>query len=396
MEDIYESLLFEGELSPEERDAFLRQMEEDPELARAWAGWQQVCGRLRDRLQAHLTDRRLLVLYALEQEGYGAALTAEERQALDASREEIARSLDAIPALEQVVERIQDERADFEEVWRQHMETKDPVTTSSARDVRSDRPPRPSRARDQQREWRWGRRLALAALLVAIGSLAFFFWPQDASRTTVEISDGEQQVVELSDGSTVRLRGAAALSYVPGALEGEPRQVTLEYGRAFFDVVPLEQETSFVVETPTATTTVLGTQFGVATGEDTTAVVLASGRIQVGASDGATDGTVALSPGERSLIRQGRPPTPPAPVDLTSALDWSGLFVFRSLSVEEIARRLSDHYNVTITVASDLQEERVTGTFERDQPVDQVLETLATTLDAEVQREENTYQFLVP
>lgn len=390
---MYESLLFERELSPEERDAFRRQMEEDPELARAWAGWQQVCGRLRDRLQAHLTDRRLLVLYALEQEGYGAALTAEERQALDASREEIARSLDAIPALEQVVERIQDERADFEEVWRQHMETKDPVPTSSAHDVRSDRPPR---ARDQQREWRWGRRLALAALLVAIGSLAFFFWPQDASRTTVEVSDGEQQVVELSDGSTVRLRGAAALSYVPEALEGEHRQVTLEYGRAFFDVVPLEQETSFVVETPTATTTVLGTQFGVATGEDTTAVVLASGRIQVGASDGATDGPVALSPGERSLIRQGRPPTPPAPVDLTSALDWSGLFVFRSLSVEEIARRLSDHYNVTITVASDLQEERVTGTFERDQPVDQVLETLATTLDAEVQREENTYQFVVP
>lgn len=396
MEDMYDSLLFDGELSPEQRDAVQRQMEEDPELARAWTGWQQVCARLRERLQTHLTDRHLLVLYALEQDGYGAALTAEERQVLDASREEIARSMEAIPALETVVERIQDERADFEEVWHQHKESRDADTASSARDVRADRPPRPSRARDQRQAWRWGRRLALVVLLVAIASLAFFLWPRDASRTTVEVSEGEQRVVELDDGSTVRLRGAAALSYVPGSLEGERRQVTLEHGRAFFDVVPLDPEASFVVETPTATTSVLGTQFGIATGNDTTAVVLASGRVHVGTSDGATDGSVALSPGERSLVRQGRPPTPPAPVDLTSALDWSGLFIFRSLSIEEIARRLSTHYDVAITVASDLQGERVTGTFEQDQPIDQVLETLATTLDAKVHREEDSYQFVLP
>lgn len=397
MEDHYDSLLFDGELSPEQRDALRQQMEDDPELVRAWAGWQQVRARFRNRLQQHLTSRRLLVLYALEQEGYGAVLTAEERQLLDASREDIARAIDAIPALEQVVERIQEERADFETTWHRHMGGEDEESSSSsARDVGADRTARSPRSRDPQRQRRWGRRLALVFLLVGLGALAVLFWPQEPSRTTVAVGDDEQRIVELEDGSTVRLRGAATLTYSPEALKGDHREVTLEEGRAFFDVASLDGETSFMVETPTATTTVLGTQFGVTTGKDTTAVVLASGRVRVETLDESTEEAVELSPGERSLVQRGHPPTPPAPVDLTSALDWSGLFVFRSMPLAEIAQRLSMRYDVTITVASELQEERITGTFEREQPVGQILKALATTLAAKVQQEGSTYHFVVP
>lgn len=399
MEDLYESLLFDEELSPEQWEDFQQRMEEDPELARAWTGWTQVRNRLRDRLQEHLTDRRLLVLYALERAGYESALTVEERRALEASRDRLARAIEAIPALEQVVERIQDERADFEALWGQHMETDDaeaPSSSASSREFRSDRSPRPSRSRENRRRRPWARRLALAFLLVGVGVLAVLFWPQKTSRTTVEVGDDEQKVVELEDGSTVRLSGAATLSYSPDALTSDRRHVTLEQGRAFFEVVPLDEETSFVVETPTARTTVVGTQFGVSTGADSTEVVLASGRVQVGTSDEADSETVALSPGERSLVEDGHPPTSPTPVDLTSALEWSGLFVFRSVSLDDITQRLSHHYDVSIAVAAGLQGERVTGTFDREQPVDQVLDALATTLGAEVRQDGRTYRLVVP
>lgn len=389
MEDRYWSLLFDEPLSSERRDAFQKQMEEEPELARAWAGWQQVRSRLRRRLENQLPDRRLLVLYALEQEGHGEALTADERQALEAARADLVQAIDAIPGLERVVERIQDERADFDAAWRRHWDDE----ASTSQPSPDDRSPRRSRQRDPRR--RWGQRLAIAVLLVGVAVAAVFFgWP-DASQTTVEVADNEQRIVEFEDGSTVRLRGAATLSYSAEDMSDGARQVSLERGRAFFDVVS-QEEAPFVVETPTATTTALGTQFGVATGDDTTGVVLATGEVQVGSSDGASEDAVVLAPGERSTVQRGQPPTPPVPADLTSVLEWSGLFVFRAMPVEEIARRLSTHYDVTISVASALAEEPVTGTFERDQPVDQVLDALAATLGATVQREGDTYRVVTP
>lgn len=387
MEDKYSLLLFEEELSPEQQEALRQQLSEDPELAEGWNRWMRIRSHLHRRLQKHLPDRRLLVLYALEQEGYRDALTPREKGALDASRDDLEQAFEDVPALERVVERIQEERADFEAVWEQHEGTASVELSPSPESAparRSDRAPRPPGSRDRTTR-RWTRRLAVAALLLGIAALALWFGPQEEARTTVEVRAGEQRVVELGEGATVRLAGAASLSFSE-ASDGEDRRITLEHGRAFFDVPRGAEESSFVVETPTATTTVLGTQFGVTTGEDTTGVVLATGKVRVGSADGTTEDAVVLEPGEQSTVQRGQSPASPTPVDLTGALDWSGLFVFRSTPVESIVQRLSTHYDVPITVAPSLIEERVTGTFERNQPVEQVLEALAATLGGEVQR----------
>jgi ferric-dicitrate binding protein FerR (iron transport regulator) len=57
-----------------------------------------------------------------------------------------------------------------------------------------------------------------------------------------------------------------------------------------------------------------------------------------------------------------------------------------------IAQRLSAYYDVSITVAPALADEPVTGDFERDQSVEQVLNTIARTLGAEVRTENGTYR----
>ena len=349
MDDVYGPLLFEEERSPEQRDALEERLTDDPELAEAWARWRAVRVRLRQELREQLPSRRLLVLYALEQDGRTDALTDEEREALDAARADIAEAVETIPALSGIVERIQDERAEFEKVWAQHQEKAvgTPATERQAHTDREERAPRRSarsRGETARRQWAW--RLTVAALLVGAAVLAIFYGPRGTSQTTVTVGPDQQRIVEFEDGSTARLVGAAALSYDPGMAAAEARQVSLRRGRAYFDVASRD-DASFVVKTPAAQAEVLGTQFGVTTGNDTTEVVLVEGSVRVGSSDEAE--SVVLKPGERSTVRHGTPPSTPTPADLTTTLDWTGLFVFRSLPTNAIAQRLSRHYDVSIT-----------------------------------------------
>lgn len=390
MDDLLDTLLFKDP-SPDQREALKSRFEEHPDLAKAWAHWCEVRSRMRTRLQERVSDRRLLVLYVLAEDGYDDALTASERAALEAARDDIAHAIETIPALEQVVERIREERTDFEAVWNAQM---DAASDRSPSEGRSDRSPKAPASRDEAAS-RWRRRFALASLVVGLAVGVALYWSQGASTTTVTVADGEVQTVELGAGSTARVVGAAQLTHPMSVPDGEPYQVTLEDGRAFFDVQRREEAAPFVVETPTATTSVLGTQFGVTTQADTTEVVLASGRVRVGTAETEADESVVLEPGQKSRVAKGDGPAAPTPADLTTALDWTGLFVFRSVSMATVAERLSQRYDVSITVADELAQEPVTGTFEQDQPPQQVLGALAATLGADVKQMDGGYR-LVP
>ena len=394
MEDHLDALLFGRDLSPEVRSSIREQLDDDPELASAWAHWCAVRRRLRNQLDERVSDRRLLVLYVLEQEGEAGALTAREQSALDECRDDIDQALDVIPALERVVERIRDEQADFEDTWATYVDddvlsaeapAADEPAHSTPRE-RTDRAPRAPASQDETSTRRWSRRLAAAALVVGLAVVAILLWPQGPSTTTVTVADGRVQVEEVGEGATVRLVGPATFSYPATKAQTPVQRVRLTEGRAYFDVQP-RSDASFVVETPTATATVLGTQFGVTTRPDTTEVVLASGSVRVDDADAATEEGVVLEPGQRSWVAAGQAPAAPEAVDLTGALEWTGLFVFRSLPLDTIADRLAQRYDVQIAVAEPLADEPVTGTFEREQPVEEVLGALAATLGAEVQTE---------
>ena len=399
MADFLDTLLFDDDPSPEERTALRDRFEEEPDLATAWVHWRRARSHLRERLEERLSDRRLLVLYVLETDGEAAALTDSEQAALDAAREDLVRAIDESPALQQIVERIREERADFRSVWANHdfdsaeNDAGADTTSSSSSSARPERASRAPRSRDTSTTARWSRRFALVSMLIGMAVGAFLLWPQEGS-TTVTVADGTTRVVDLGGGTTARLVGGATLTYDAPSSD-PPQRVTLQDGRAFFDVSPRGDGASFIVETPTATATVLGTQFGVTTTADTTEVVLASGSVRVGGASDDGASSVVLEPGQTSWVAKNNPPASPAPTDLTTALDWTGLFVFRSVPMEVIADRLGRHYGVEIAVAESLADEPVTGTFERSQPVREVLDALSTTLGGEVQQRDTTYR-LVP
>lgn len=399
MADFLDVLLFDDELSSEERETLRARIDEDPSLSRTWAHWARARAHLHAELHEQISDRRLLVLYVLDQEGDEAALTESEHAALDAVRDDLTRAIDESPALQQIVERIREERSDFEDAWSMHEEeavTAEVPTEQSAEgppDEREEREPKTPRSQQgSDLPQTWTRRFALVTLIIGIAVGAFLFWPESTSTNTVIVEEGVTRTIDLGNGSTARVVGEATLTYPTEKSGAQARRVTLRDGRAFFDVQPRMEDAPFVVRTPAATATVLGTQFGVTTTSDTTEIVLASGSVRVGAADEAADKTVVLEPGQTSWVASGAPPASPTDANLADALEWTGLFVFRSVPMETIAERLRARYDVSIVVDEAVASEPVTGTFDREQSAEQVLDVLAATLGAEVQQQGTTYR----
>lgn len=357
-----------------ERTALQADIVDNPELQTALDEWARLRVHLGHSLDALIPSRQLLVLYALEQAGMDAAPSARERTLLEDERDAIRAALDVSPALQRIGERIVEDARLFEEYWNVQV---DPAPEAEAR---TDRPPaRRQRRRRASSPYGW---VAIAVALV--GMVSWFAW-QRTGETTIVAGPGEIRAVELPDGSRVRLMEESQLTFVrPRAAEVFERTVRLD-GKALFEVLPGERK--FIVETPGAETVVYGTTFGVEARNGETRVVLAEGEVEVVDAEGRR---VRLDPGQMSQVEPaGAGPSAPSAIDVTDALEWSKLFVFRATEVQDIADRLSRHYGVEIAVDLSLQTEPLTATYEHSWRLSYILQTLASTLDAEVVQAED-------
>lgn len=329
--------------------------------------WLALLASLRVRLRGQVPEPEVILLYALEARGCVEALTEAERRLLEARREQVEAALARHAGLEAVVDDIAAACDDFEAAWSS------PAPSPS--EYASDRAPR----RRTSLYWQVGGAVAVAVALV----VAIFLFRGDAPVVVTETGPDEVVRLELADGSSVRLMEGSRLAH-PAEEEFE-RRVELT-GQAYFDVQ--SEEAAFEVVTPSARALATGTSFGVRAGEAETEVVLTSGRLTLTAADEE----VTLAPGEWSRVLQGQAPAEPEPVNLAEELAWTGLLIFRETSAGEIAERLAAAYDVSISVDSALEEEPVTGTFEQEQPIEEILGALAATLGAEVERDGNGFR----
>lgn len=396
MPDVLDDLLFPERLAPAELAKLRGALAADPALREHLARWETLRAALRTRLDGAVPDRSLLVLHALDD--LGEALSDEECRTLQAARADLERAFQAHPALADIIGRIQAECRAFDAVWAAHVApaeapaTVPPATMPSRKPSAVGRPAAarasvPHAARPVHRPLRWATRAALALALVAFVAVAVLVLQRDQGLLHVEAD--APMAITLADGTTVRLMAGTRLSYPDPAVETAFRRRVRLVGDAFFDVAPRREP--FVVETPTALATVLGTRFGVRAAEAMTEVVLVSGRVGLAAT-AAPEQMVTLAPGEMSRVAAGALPATPSPTNLDAALSWTGLFLFRSLPAAEIADRLTHHYGVSVTVSTVLAAEEVTGTFDRAQPLTEVLAAVAAALDADVYPTENGYR----
>ena len=344
MQDLLESHLLDGELTPAQRAA----VERDPSLRTALRHWLKVRQELRDRLEAALPDRRTFVLYVLHQAGRLEELSEAERQEVMACLDAMEQAKKAYPALNDIAGRIEEDRAAFMQHWEQ------PVRI----------------LRFTPKVWRMA-----AAIILLIGFAAVFGMLRGGDQRTIVAHGGQVDQAELPDGSTVLLVDEAELRY---NTDNFARHVSFS-GNAFFDVV--HSENPFTVATRGALITVLGTRFGVRASVEKTEVVLERGRVALASEDMPED-PVILVPGQMSSVSQGGQPRAPVAVNLTHALEWTGYLFFEATPVKEVVRVLEDRYKVEIVVHEGLLREQISGSFEPSDSVARILSVLATALDA--------------
>jgi ferric-dicitrate binding protein FerR (iron transport regulator) len=393
MNDSYDPTLFEA-LDPAERDALQQALGEDADASEALALWGALRARLGADLRRDLPDADLLVLYALGEADPGA-LSPEEEARLIAARPALERAIAAHPALEDVVRRVRADHDAFEAAWEESdlAPTGPDAPTRAEPEVRpkqraADRTAVRGSTRSSSHRWVW--RSAVGVALVAFAALSVFLLQRDAGYETYATAADETRTVALDDGSTVVL--AASSRLMVETKDDGARRVRLN-GEALFEVIPSDEP--FIVETPTALTTVLGTTFGVEASEIETEVVLANGAVEV-ATRVDPDQSVRLEPGQRSRVVGGQPPEPPTRADVVATLAWTGTWYFHNAPADEVAARFSEHYDVPILLNPSLTSVRVGGAYSADRPVEESVQALAVSLGAEIEGDADAGYRVVP
>lgn len=385
MRNSLDPTIFYDSLTLEQREALLKALETDPALATAYHHWRRVRAAVHRSLEEHIHDRDLLVLYALDAGARQDLLTPQETEALHRTRPALDKAIQTHPALADVILRIQKDCRVFEQQWAVHF-------GRESASKRLDRGSIPTRVEQSPlRRWIW--RGAVGIVVLAFAVVWTFMSQRDRNLIAVETGEGEVQTITLGDGSSVRLMGHSILYYIPSRNATTFRRFARLSGRAVFEI---EQDShGFIVETPTARATVLGTTFGIQAADSVTEFVLVYGRLAV-ASLQVPDEYVYLEPGQKTRVAVAGLPSIPAPVNLAEELVWAELFVFKATSILSVAEQLGTFYDVEITVGPNLEAEEVTGTFDSDQTLDEILQIIALAIEADVEkREDGTYR-LVP
>jgi transmembrane sensor len=230
---------------------------------------------------------------------------------------------------------------------------------------------------------------AAAAILVLLTAGAWWLESRSAlKKHELAANDGKIKSFELPDKSMVTLRQGARIRYING-YHHDQRVVELE-GEAFFEIAN-DPGHPFLVKTPNQSVIeVLGTSFTVQTGKDSTAVIVASGKVKLGL-EGDT-AAVMLGSGQRGVWGNGQ--LYARSNNNPNFIAWkTGVLQFNDQSLLEILPQLADFYAKDIRVDDKYTEtasqQKATITF-RNQSCDDVLHELQLLLGFKYQQDGDT------
>lgn len=175
---------------------------------------------------------------------------------------------------------------------------------------------------------------ATAAIVLVAGGTIWFQGRAPTYATAV----GEQRLIQLADGSTVRLDTDSRLQV---RFRGRERRLDLQQGQALFDVAH-DPSRPFIVEAGDTRVTAVGTVFDVRRRASGTAVTLVSGVVQVDSEATPRGG----ASGKRLVAGQQAWVTPAGEetrtVDVTTATSWAeGRLVFRDTPLREAVAEMN-------------------------------------------------------
>ena len=186
----------------------------------------------------------------------------------------------------------------------------------------------------------------------------------------LKVPHGKRFELKLSDGTNVFLNSGSTIKYPIRFIKGQPRQVFLKGGEAFFDIAKDEKH-PFKIDAQEIGIQVLGTKFNVATyPEDASAeVVLVEGSLSMHLEQLRTiEDQLILKPGFKGIFNKEFKVFSTKKVNTSIYTSWiDGNIVFRKSSFENIIQKLERHYNVKIVNNNDaLSKQTFNATIEID------------------------------
>ncbi len=209
--------------------------------------------------------------------------------------------------------------------------------------------------------------------------------PEPPHESVFATRAGQRATIQLTDGTQVRLNVASRLTVSASFAEGS-RDVWLE-GEALFEVAP-DSTRPFTVHAHGVRTRVLGTQFIVRhyLGESNTRVVVVEGKVRMANDEGLPRDSVVLRANELGLAAGGRLLRRTAvPVDEYMA--WTGgRLVFRKAPFPVVAAELERWFDLDVQFQGRHSEVYRLNTTFTDQPLSEILNVIARSLNLEYVR----------
>jgi transmembrane sensor len=250
-----------------------------------------------------------------------------------------------------------------------------------------------------------------ASILILMASTSFLgiklnrFYQLESNTHEIHVPFGSRTSLTLPDGTKVWLNSGSNLVYNSGFSRDE-RVVSLS-GEAFFDVVR-HKNSIFMVNTQDLNIKVLGTQFNIKSYPDeaTTEATLVTGKIEIGLLDKKKNiGPIILTPNQKMVYARNEGnlqlhlpietvetlPEPAGKVSVPNTIriseisnpqentSWKdGKLIFKSETLENLARRLERFYNVEISFRDNsIKALKFTGTLD-EVTIEEVMKAIAS------------------
>lgn len=198
---------------------------------------------------------------------------------------------------------------------------------------------------------------AAATVVLLVGGTVWFQGRAPLYATAV----GEQRLINLTDGSTVRLDTDSRLRV---RFQNGERRLDLQQGQAMFDVAH-DPSHPFIVEAGDTRVTAIGTVFDVRRRAEGTAVTLVSGVVQVDAEtgEGLAPRRRRLAAGQQTWVTAAGEVT--RNVDVSAATSWAeGRLVFRDTPLREAVAEMNRYLPAGIVLDAGAAEAvAVNGSF---------------------------------
>lgn len=231
----------------------------------------------------------------------------------------------------------------------------------------------------QKTAFNW--RVAAMVLLIAGAAWSAWWYRSYSAVQQIATTDSIARQV-LPDGSAITLNKTSGITWS----RKQKRQVTL-HGEAFFNIT---RDTSlpFVVTAGKLTITVLGTSFNVRQTEDSTEVIVTTGKVKV---DNGNSSTILL-PGDKIIAYDSA-------ATMQKGTESDRLYLYyqqQQFSCDntplwKLTEALEKAYNRQITIANPaIRDLRLNAVFQQE-PLDRILAIVAQTLSIKVIKVEDNY-----